>query len=427
MLRPGSEVSMKQLQGLIDGGEIERGYVRLEAEDASHFLFVLNGTCFCAGTVNGDRFEAAPFSRFFNALAHGGKVQFCVTGLPLFLCTAVLFRKAPAAQLASVLVDSSTLLDYVEEGGGDAVLVIRYDDARSLAFCHEGKLAILYPALGERIPEASTITQRISDYVNQDEAHGQVAIDLYNEIHLPPAPGGGRRLEDYVTEAAARPDEPESSIVVQLGMRTVFRYPIMADEITVGRGGDNDLALDNLSVSRRHARVLRHGNALMFEDLGSENGLVANGKRLDRIPLLPGDELQLGQYTLIHRIFAPGEDAPALAPESREGPAVEETIALMSKAQVAELEYDGRTVRMAGQLFLIGKKHNANLRIRGFAVGGVHARIERDRTGDYSLRHVGGFSAVKLNGTPIKHAPLTDGDEILIGSQRIMFRMVQLR
>jgi pSer/pThr/pTyr-binding forkhead associated (FHA) protein len=51
-------------------------------------------------------------------------------------------------------------------------------------------------------------------------------------------------------------------------------------------------------VSREHARIFRQGNCVKMEDLGSANGTLLNGKRLD--PYMPetlkqGDEFQMGE------------------------------------------------------------------------------------------------------------------------------------
>jgi hypothetical protein len=55
------------------------------------------------------------------------------------------------------------------------------------------------------------------------------------------------------------------------------------------------------SISRRHIRILKQGDMVVVEDLGSINGTFINGKRLD--PYLPeliadGDKLQLGRLLI---------------------------------------------------------------------------------------------------------------------------------
>lgn len=71
-------------------------------------------------------------------------------------------------------------------------------------------------------------------------------------------------------------------------------YPVV-DRVTLGRGPDSLLRLDDPSVSRRHAVVFfRHGH-IMLEDQGSTNGTFVNGERIDKAELKNGDRLRLGR------------------------------------------------------------------------------------------------------------------------------------
>jgi hypothetical protein len=58
---------------------------------------------------------------------------------------------------------------------------------------------------------------------------------------------------------------------------------------TVGRSSSSDVRLDHPSVSRRHARVAFRGGCWTVEDLGSSNGTLVNGVRVDRHELRRGD------------------------------------------------------------------------------------------------------------------------------------------
>lgn len=81
-----------------------------------------------------------------------------------------------------------------------------------------------------------------------------------------------------------------------------FARPLpAAGRVTIGRGGDVDLALENPMVSRRHA-VLHVGAEVEIEDLGSANGTVVAGARLlpgVRGVLRPGDAVFVGPVVLV--------------------------------------------------------------------------------------------------------------------------------
>lgn len=81
------------------------------------------------------------------------------------------------------------------------------------------------------------------------------------------------------------------------------RHPLSENSTTVGRAEGCGLRIDDPRVSRRHARLVREGEQLVIEDLGSPNGTVVNGLRVGRQVLQDGDLLVLGKFRL--RVEAP--------------------------------------------------------------------------------------------------------------------------
>jgi pSer/pThr/pTyr-binding forkhead associated (FHA) protein len=74
----------------------------------------------------------------------------------------------------------------------------------------------------------------------------------------------------------------------------------------VGRAVDNDLVFEDPSLSRKHARVMREGDRLEVEDLGSSNGTYINNRKITRAPLGPGDVLRFGDLSFRVEGGAPG-------------------------------------------------------------------------------------------------------------------------
>ena len=77
------------------------------------------------------------------------------------------------------------------------------------------------------------------------------------------------------------------------------RFALRSDEVTVGRVPDNDIVLDDVTVSRRHAMLVRNAGTWLVRDLRSLNGTYLNQKRVDEAAFAHGDELQIGKYRLV--------------------------------------------------------------------------------------------------------------------------------
>jgi DNA-binding NtrC family response regulator len=91
----------------------------------------------------------------------------------------------------------------------------------------------------------------------------------------------------------------------------VRAYPLAAGENWIGSMSGNAIVLPVRGVSRRHAFVVLDDDALVLEDMGSKNGTLANGVRIQRTRLRAGDELRVGPVTL--RVEAVDADDAALA------------------------------------------------------------------------------------------------------------------
>jgi DNA-binding CsgD family transcriptional regulator len=72
-------------------------------------------------------------------------------------------------------------------------------------------------------------------------------------------------------------------------------FPLRDDVTTVGRGGGVDISLEDPSVSRLHAEIVRRGDHVYVADLGlSINGTRVNGRPVGRRVLSDGDVLSFG-------------------------------------------------------------------------------------------------------------------------------------
>jgi pSer/pThr/pTyr-binding forkhead associated (FHA) protein len=119
--------------------------------------------------------------------------------------------------------------------------------------------------------ESSTATYRI------DETGELVPVELEDVVRQ----GGGAAL-----------------VVRAGGGRVGESFPLDADRMTIGRRPDSDVFLDDVTVSRDHALIVRRGAEFHLDDIGSLNGTYVNRRRIESHHLADGDELQVGKYKL---------------------------------------------------------------------------------------------------------------------------------
>ena len=88
-------------------------------------------------------------------------------------------------------------------------------------------------------------------------------------------------------------------LVVHRGPGAGSRFVLDQDVVAAGRHPQSDIFLDDVTVSRRHAEVVRSGDGYLVRDVGSLNGTYLNRERIDEAPIANGDELQIGRFKLV--------------------------------------------------------------------------------------------------------------------------------
>ncbi|MBN2441988.1 MAG: GGDEF domain-containing protein [Spirochaetales bacterium] len=71
----------------------------------------------------------------------------------------------------------------------------------------------------------------------------------------------------------------------------------------IGRSPDNDILLDEKTVSRNHARLMFRDNRWIIEDLESSNGTLINYEKKNRVDLQDGDRISIGPFHCMFRVF----------------------------------------------------------------------------------------------------------------------------
>jgi FHA domain len=82
------------------------------------------------------------------------------------------------------------------------------------------------------------------------------------------------------------------------GGRVGESFAVDRERTSIGRRPDAEVFLDDVTVSRDHALLIRRGEQWHLDDCGSLNGTYVNRSRIESQRLEEGDEVQIGKYKL---------------------------------------------------------------------------------------------------------------------------------
>ncbi len=101
-----------------------------------------------------------------------------------------------------------------------------------------------------------------------------------------------------------------------------IRIKLAGEFIRLGRAEDNDVVLNDPSVSRYHLNLHISGTELTAEDVGSKTGVLVNGlTRRQAVKLAPGDRIQIGSTEYV--VARAGEATPSPKPVAKAPPPVD--------------------------------------------------------------------------------------------------------
>ena len=96
--------------------------------------------------------------------------------------------------------------------------------------------------------------------------------------------------------------ETVSKLVVTKGQDCGKEYSLGNYQTIIGRRETNDIVLNDVSVSRRHAQLEHNNNRFVLTDLNSTNGTFINGHRITKQLLEPGDIITFGTTVCIFKV-----------------------------------------------------------------------------------------------------------------------------
>ncbi|MCV7526111.1 DUF3662 domain-containing protein [Micrococcus luteus] len=165
-----------------------------------------------------------------------------------------------------------------------------HDDGASPATAHgPGASAAAPDRLVEDLPAAAPREPSPAPRVRPRPAPRRAAA--------PTAPAAPAHA-DQPTVVMGRPVTEPAGPALELDGRML---PLDGDDLILGRSAERaDLVIPDSSVSREHLRLLTVGSTVTLLDLGSRNGVLVNGRRVDgSVTLRDGDVVTVGQTELL--------------------------------------------------------------------------------------------------------------------------------
>ena len=123
----------------------------------------------------------------------------------------------------------------------------------------------------------------------------------------PSQPAPPTRPDRYSPAAPAPARAPIGSARLVLEVNGT-RHPLQAPGLTIGRGTEADLRINDPGISRLHAQIrVNHGAAgdqVDIVDLGSTNGIVVDGQKVRHAMLAEGTRIEIGSTRMLVHVPA---------------------------------------------------------------------------------------------------------------------------
>jgi FHA domain-containing protein len=116
-------------------------------------------------------------------------------------------------------------------------------------------------------------------------------------VSAAPPVSGGERTQIFQPSGVAAPAQPKARLLLAAPGGTHV-IPLESTPLTIGRGLNNDIILEDTRVSRHHAQLQYRARRFWIADLGSTNGTYVNDEQVAERSLRDGDVISLGGLEL---------------------------------------------------------------------------------------------------------------------------------
>jgi pSer/pThr/pTyr-binding forkhead associated (FHA) protein len=207
-------------------------------------------------------------------------------------------------------------------------------------------------------------------------------------------------------------------------------FVLAKGSVSIGRTTTNDIVLNDVRVSRNHARLECGTSGVVLVDLGSANGTRLNGILIERATLKPGDTISFGSQQLKYQVDDPSEDVGLTKINTQmqlDKTMAEEFLPVMvnETGNPSLVVFTGKKTWQIDLTHLeqvsIGRDESCSIFIDDENVSRRHAEVQH--VGDtFILKDLSSTNGTWVRGKKIDQHSLQDDDTFRIGFAQIIFK-----
>lgn len=228
-----------------------------------------------------------------------------------------------------------------------------------------------------------------------------------------------------------------AKLVLSLDGDVLGYHFLEKERFSIGRKPNNEMQIDDSSVSKEHAAITTVGNDQILEDLGSTNGTLVNGVKIQKHILQNNDVIDIGRYQLryINQKAKPGVDSdrtvmmmpvmsmrPGKSQSEIPEQSTDQVDTAVSVARAANDNFPLGEINGLGGTYA-GQTLELSRPLATFGMAGVQVAVINRRPHGYFITRVEGKKQPLVNGQAIGEDAqlLQDGDQVEVGGEILRF------
>ena len=213
-------------------------------------------------------------------------------------------------------------------------------------------------------------------------------------------------------------------LIIQEGPRAGKRLEIWKDLTTIGRSRDCDIFLEDISVHRKQASIVRTTTGFVLRDDHGKGDSFVNGQSIKEQLLKHGDQLLFGNTKLVfygNEGTRPFQLASSRGHELHVMKRTDPNSSAIANFDLTTMRGTMRSYEVLPEM-TIGRSRECDIFLEDLAVSRLHATIHQLPDGGFEIEDHRSATGTFVNGLRITHYRLLEGDIVQVGSNMLTFR-----